>query len=303
MKAQNLIGGFLFLIGTILLLFFTNFGHVDSAIYIGRTFAETMILLIPVLLILVATPYRKKVALVLLLGSSWLVSSTVASIELYHKGSSERVIAHDAVELMDSFSTNKEIPIKQGSPKNVSFVDLMQNYMSRVQNIRNEYSSAVEASGLAEMLTPQNLTRPETLKNSLEEISTLEKIIPTYESRLINELNTIEMQLSERQDKESIDALNGFQKTKGDGVRLLKMYYQNQGDIIRTMRKIISLAIELKGKLRLQDKQLLFEDQESLDLYNDYLQQLTKFSEDEEKISLYQQHQIESRTDRLKELK
>jgi len=303
MKAQNRTGGFLLLIGTILLLFFTNFSHVDSAIYLGRTFADTVILLIPVLLILVATPYRKKVALVLLLGSSWLVSSTVASIELYRKGSSERVIAHDAVELMDSFSTNKEIPIKQGSPKNVSFIDLMQNYMSRVQSIRNEYSRAVEASGLAEMLTPQNLTRPEILKNSLEEISTLEKIIPTYESRLINELNTIEMQLSERQDKESIDALNGFQKSKGDGVRLLKMYYQNQGDIIRTMGKIISLAIELKGKLRLQDKQLLFEDQESLGLYNSYLQQLTKLSEDEEKISLYQQHQIESRTDRLKELK
>jgi hypothetical protein len=204
---------------------------------------------------------------------------------------------------MDSFSSNKVIPIKQNSPKNLSLIDMTQNYISRVQSIRNEYSRAIEAAGLADMLTPQNLTRPEALKNSLEEISTLEKIIPTYESRLIKELKTYEMQLSERQDKKSIDALNGFQKSKDDGVRLLKMYYQNQGDIIRTMGKIINLAIELKGKLRLQDKQLLFEDQESLDLYNSYLQQLTKFSEDEEKISLYQQHQIESRTDRLKELK
>jgi hypothetical protein len=225
------------------------------------------------------------------------------SIELYHKGSSERVLAHDFVGLMDSFSSNKVIPIKQNSPKNLSLIDMTQNYISRVQSIRNEYSRAIEAAGLADMLTPQNLTRPEALKNSLEEISTLEKIIPTYESRLIKELKTYEMQLSERQDKKSIDALNGFQKSKDDGVRLLKMYYQNQGDIIRTMGKIINLAIELKGKLRLQDKQLLFEDQESLDLYNSYLQQLTKFSEDEEKISLYQQHQIESRTDRLKELK
>ncbi len=303
MKGQNITGGVLFLIGTIFLLFFTNFGYGDTAIYFGRATAQTMFFLLIILVVLAATPYRKKVALALVVGSIWLVSSTFLSIELYRKGSSERAIAHDAVELMDSFSTNKEIPIKQGSPKNVSFINLMQNYMSRVQSIRNEYSSAVEASGLAEMLAPQNLTRPETLKNSLEEISTLEKIIPTYESRLINELNTIEMQLSERQDKESIDALNGFQKSKGDGVRLLKMYYQNQGDIIRTMGKILSLAIELKGKLRLQDKQLLFEDQESLDLYNSYLQQLTKFSEEEEKISLYQQHQIESRTDRLKELK
>jgi hypothetical protein len=303
MKAQNITGGFLFLIGTISLLFFTNFGHVDSAIYLGRTFADTIILLIPVLLILVATPYRKKVALVLLLGSSWLISSTVASIELYRKGSSERVIVHDFEGLVDAFSNNKEIPIKQNSPQNLSFIDLMQNYMSRGQSIRNEYSRAIEAAGLADMLTPQNLTNPETLKNSLEVISTLEKMIPTYESRLINELNTIEMQLSERQDKESIDALNGFQKSKGDGVRLLKMYYQNQGDIIRTMGKIISLAIELKGKLQLQDKQLLFEDQKSLDLYNSYLQQLTKFSKEEEEISLYQQQQFKSKTDKLKELK
>jgi hypothetical protein len=73
--------------------------------------------------------------------------------------------------------------------------DLTQNYISRVQRIRNEYSRAIEAAGLADMLTPQNLTRPEALKNSLEEISTLEKIIPTYESRLINELKTYEIQL------------------------------------------------------------------------------------------------------------
>jgi len=54
------------------------------------------------------------------------------------------------------------------------------------------------------------------------------------------------------------------------------------------------LAIDKSGKLQLQDGKLLFEDQESLDLFNSLLARLSSLSQQEEDVVNYSQQHIES---------
>jgi len=303
MKKQNSLGTVLFFIGCSLIVGFTEYSHSSSAAYFGKTVAHTAVFSLLILIVLLVTPYRKKIAIGVVIGSIWFASSIYSSVALYKLGAESKELAKDAVQLIDSFTENEKIRHStNNSDGQFTFIQLMQNYMVNIQGISQAYATELNDANLVGILSPDNLVKGKNLKISKDKLSALLSNTPKYEEQLLEELLNFEEMLSARKDKDSVDALNGFQKTKEDGILLLKAYYKNQINIISVVNEIVNQADRLLGKLSVKNGQLIFPTQEELNRYNQSLEKINKLSEDEQKIIEYQQGKIKASTEELRKL-
>jgi hypothetical protein len=236
----------------------------------------------------------KKTALILVIGIVWLGSTGTISFDLYKKGVKEREAGRATIELLDSLSSGKEISQTEDRSSTETVVDLMKSYMSRVQKIHFEFSNEINAAGLGDMLAPENLTNIQIAKQSLAKVTNLEKSVPKFESKLLEELSRVELELSQSKDDTSQEAYKGFLKNKNDGIMQSKKYCQIEKNILNTISNILALAIDRSGKLHLQNSKLLFDDQASLDLDNNLLARLSSLSEQEEGVLKYSQQRREN---------
>ncbi len=293
MKTQNIIGVILILLGTVILWLFTAFGFGDFAVYVGEATGSSMVFVLILLLFLAITPLRKKTSLILVIGIVWFGSTAVISFDLYKKVK-EREAGRATLELFDTFSSGKKISRTAGNSNTEPFVEMIKNYLSRVQKIRLEYANEVNAAGLENALAPENLTNIQIAKQSLAKVTNLEKSVSKLESKLLEELNRIELELSQSKDNNSQEAYKGFLKSKNDGIMQAKKLCEIERNMLNTIASLLSLAIEKSGKIQLQDGKLLFEDQESLDLYNNLLAKLSSLSQQEKDVANYSQQHIEN---------
>ena len=132
MKSQKIIGAILILCGTAILLVFTEeFGSGNFAGYAGQAFGQSTIIILILLLLIAATPLRKKTALIFVIGIVWFGSTGTISFDLYKKGVKERETGRAVIELLDSFSSGKEISQTEDRSSTETVVDLMKNCPSR----------------------------------------------------------------------------------------------------------------------------------------------------------------------------
>jgi hypothetical protein len=226
MKIQNITGAVLILCGLALLWFFTGYGFGNFAAYTGEALGQSMVIVLVLLLLLAVTPLRKKVSLLLVVGVVWFGSVGLMSFDLYQKGTAERKTARATVELLDSFSTGKEITHNKEASSSDTVEDWMKGYMSRVQKIHSEFSNEISSSGLGEMLLPDNLVNPKIARQARSKVAQLEQAVTDYEFRVLKELDIAEETLSKRRDGASREAYQGFMKTKHSGVQNAKRYFE-----------------------------------------------------------------------------
>jgi hypothetical protein len=294
MKTQNIIGAILIVFGTVILWLFTEFGFGDFAAYAGIAIADSMVFILVLLLFLAITPLRKKTALILVIGIVWFGSTAILSFDLYRNGVKEREAGHAILKLSDTFSSGKEISQTADNSNTEPLVEMMKNYLFRVQKIRLEFSNEVNAAGLENALAPENLTNIQITKQSLAKVTNLETSVSKLESKLLEELGRIELELSQSKDNNSQEAYKGFLKSKNDGIMQAKKLCEVERNMLNTIASLLSLAIEKSDKIQLQDGKLLFEEQESLDLYNSLLEKLSSLSQQEEDVVNYSQQHIEN---------
>jgi len=106
---QNVVGAALFMFGTILLWYANEYGFGNFAAFLGSVVGQTSIFLLITLLILAATPLRKKVTILFLFGLIWFASAGYKSLELYEIGVEERELASSAAGLYKNFLSGKKI--------------------------------------------------------------------------------------------------------------------------------------------------------------------------------------------------
>lgn len=292
-KYQNIIGVVLVFFGSILLWYFTTYGYGNYAAYLGQAAGRSAVFLLIALLLLAITPLRKMTSIILVAGIVWLGSVATLSHDLYKKGVSERESGRAIIGLLDSISNGEDISSESSATTNESVESWMKDYMGKVQSIHIELSNEIAAADLASMLAPENLVNIETTNQSRSIIINLDSSVAGYEQKLIEELNNAEKIIASRKDGASQAAHKGFLETKEHGIQLTKEYFDIERNIIGAIGDILDLSIKNHEKLHLQDGQLLFEDQETLDLYNSKVMRITSLSEQEEKLIMEQQQRID----------
>ncbi len=299
MKSQNIIGAILILSGIVLLGFLSKYGFGNFAVYFGRALGQCLVFSLILLILVFISGQRKKVALLLVLGIGWIFSAGILSFELFDNGKTERKLAQETIDILDTISVGEKINYENTPQIKESVQSWMRGYMSRVQKIHSEFFNEINSSGLNEMLLPENLTNAETTEFARERVTILVTSITNYESRILEELYSAEDNLSKRTDRQGKEVYQGFMETKQSGIENTKNFYGIEKNIVITVGNILDLSLELTGKLHLQDGRLMFEEKNSLELYNSYLSKLSMLSEQESKILNKQQQKINATKNKL----
>lgn len=300
MTTQDKLGFTLFLLGSGLLLFLGVISSGNVSYHLPQVLGQALGFALGALLILSLTPYRKRISLAVVIGTALLLSSGKFTYEQYEIYSEEKALARNMIGLADALTDHKQIAMRGGTPKSLSLSDVVQNYFSRMQRIQSEYIAAVERAQLGDMLAPENLVDPGVARQSMRRLTSLQRALPEFEDRTIREIDLLEKTLSGRKDGQSVAFLNGFRKTKGDGIHLVRAYFKNQQEISSVVEEILRSAIDVKGEIVSRNGQLLFSDEGQVDKYNGYLERLRQLTQEEERIQELQVREFGSRMDKLR---
>jgi 4-amino-4-deoxy-L-arabinose transferase-like glycosyltransferase len=294
MKIQKIIGTVLFLCGIAVLWHFTESRFGDFA---GRAGAATGQSLVILLLFLAVTSQstKRKIAPILVIGIVWFGS---VSYDLFKQAIDDNA---EMLELVDAFSSSKKIlpPVEREYHAGI-VVGFMRRYFSRVQEIQGGFANEFQNAGIANMLTPENLSNTEIAKQSLAKITTLEKIIPETESKILAAYNAIqkalELRIAEHQDNIAQAVYTGLLENKDSQITKTKKYYEIEKNILNTISDILSLVIASKPQVK--NSELLFTDQKSIDTYDSLFERLSTLSKEEENLVNEQKQYLDKQRDR-----
>jgi hypothetical protein len=294
MKIQKIIGIVLTLCGMAILWYFTEsrFGHIE---YHAGTAMGYSFLILLLFLAITSQSTKRKIAPILVIGIVWFGS---VSYDLFKQAVDDNA---EMLELVDAiYNGGKEIlPVDQKSHAGI-VVDLMRNSFFRIQKIQYDFTNELQNANITNMLTPENLSNTETAKQSLAKITTLEKIIPETESTFIATYNAIqkalELRISEHQDTTAQKVYTAFLESKNLGITLLKKHIEIEKNVLNTISDILSLVITNKPDTK--NGQLLFNNQKSLDAYNNLFERLSTLNKEDENLINEQKQYIDTAINR-----
>ena len=236
---------------------------------------------------------RKKIIIILILGAVFLIPIGIEIVGWHGNGAEESMSAREVTEMLDLLSSDKIITQSTAPKDNASFSVFIKYYLSRLQQVNNELVNEINKFGLWDMISPENLTNIQLAKQSREEATELEQHVSDYEKRSLNEYDQLGIELSKRKDRSSQDFYKGYKDMKHYNIQILKQRYEIHKNRISTIGQILDLAISRSGKFHLTDSQLMFEEQETLDLYNSYIKRLTSLDQQEESLARREQQRLE----------
>jgi len=299
MKNQNVTGVLLLILGTILLVFASDYGFRDFAFSFGEVMGSALILTLVVLLIVAVTPYKKKVSLILVLGISWIGATGKMSYEFYVEGTKDRETRSSLVQLIEDFSSGNELSTVPSEPETESILVFFQNYFAKNQSIHTEYTNEVAARKLDTLLSPENLTNAQIAKQSKIKTTSFLNVIANFEKRSLALIDNGEMALSKRKDRDGRAAYRGFQKTKQVGVQATKQFWEIQRGLVTAFGGVLDIAIANEGKLYVQGGQLKFETQELVDRYNELLTRISTLARQQTQLGAQNLQRMEDRKNKL----
>lgn len=299
MKKQHSIGVALLLAASALIYFSASFGFVNWAASMGETLGTTMVVSVVALLLMAATPLRKKTSAMLVIGFIYFAVSGWNASQNYQRGVEQRQTVVRVNSMIDQMQSGEEIDTQENTPGSSLLAAEMQQYLANVQRINSEYLQAAESSGFATALTPETLTNMHAATDSKKKLNELLKVIPVHQKKLLDQMNTFEQKMASSSDPDMQSALAGYQEGKQRGIDQNERYFAIQTGLVESAIGLIDLAISLEDKLLVQDGQLMFPDQQSLDAYNSGLEAVNRFVEAEQRYSEDQQQWMESKQDQL----
>ena len=286
----------MFIAGPVILWFVCEHFFRNYAAYIGQLAGQGLVL--SLLAMIVLTRVRKKISTALIVGVVFLGSSAHIAYQASQDGADQREIANEMVDLYDSVQSGKEISGDTVVRENDSLLESMKKFAARGQQITMEYQNAIADVGTP--ITPENLVNTAATKKARSQLVIIGKDIPSYESRLLANVDDMGEILSKRTDKDSRDYYMGFISTRDIAKQYVRDLYDVQSEMITTMIDMLDFAIAREGKLGVENGQLMFQDQSSVDAYNALFRRIILLSEMEEKIVLDEQKRMAALTSKIK---
>lgn len=297
MKKQNLLGLLLILVSGGVLVASANYGYFNPAAAVGEVFGETLVIALVLLPILMATPLRKKVEVLLAVGLVFFAISGWNIISNYQQRVEAREKVQQQAAVAEKWLSGEEITKPDVTNKNLS--NVMQRYLAEIQRIHAGYLKDIEVSGFAESISPETLIDIAKARALKAKILALLERLTSYQQELLDEMSKFEQEMSQSFDPDMRAALSGFQKTKQQGIDQNTRYFTVQRDLLQGAINLMDLAISLDGALFIQNGQLMFPDQKSLDSYNNGLQELNRLLQSAQQLDAHNQA---LRDQRLQEL-
>lgn len=295
MKKQHIIGLVLILIGAAILVFISEYSSTNLANQVARALGFTTGLVVLALII-----FRKNTSLLLVIGVSWFIAAAWFSLQSYQRVSEDNRQAKQLVELSELYLSGEDVRDVAVNIKLGSIQELMKKSMEKYQAINNEYINAINSSGIDAALSPKNLVNSEMVKRNLVVVDELIKSGISSERKLLEAISTLDKELSLRTDRLGVEAYKGFLESKGQGIQQTNEYFKVQREGMNVYADILKFALANSEKYFEQNGQLMFQDQGALDAYNNLVEKLQLFTQEEARIQRETQQRAQKRIDTLK---
>lgn len=269
MLTQRVIGAALVLLSIALALLVAHQYSVNPAFFAGEALGYALGLSLVVLLVLAATPLRRKTDAALVLGAMCLVA--VAKYSADAKDRYERDRSEALAKVNESVATQSGV-YESSSGEMGLIRQVMDDATKEREKLERELVQAYQES-----VSGGSWLLPEVLadtKRATEMRARLIRLRESLESARIKSrklLDILEAKIASVETPEGTEMLRGFQKSKPASEQTIDTSFAAKMSVVDAATKVIDFALDKPGSFSLQDGRLMFRDQKSLDEYNGLL--------------------------------
>jgi hypothetical protein len=192
--------------------------------------------------------------------------------------------AGEVLDSPDPFHTSETSSVPADEEGSLSYANWLREHRFRFRKLLDEYEHEILSLGLYYMLLPDNLADKQMAKQSRSRIGDFTSTVESYETRMLKELQQSESELSALTDDEGKAAYYAYIEEKEDFIRDVRKYFEIQKGILITTDELLAVAINRLDKLKVENRQLVIQDQETSDQYETLVAQLNDLGEQEERI-------------------
>lgn len=190
-------------------------------------------------------------------------------------------------EAVSDYRAGKAIglePLSWGDPGELEKVTRLS--LKRDADFKARYEAEILKSGVADILSPQNLAADEDLVDTKLAIESAESIVQRFaaDSRkqfeiLENELSTLNISNSSKKA-----FLKGHYDTKSSKIKSNEYYWKLEISIIEHYKKIVTFLEKYKGSWSIKNKNIMFSDEEIYRKYSELIKELNSIYKEQDDL-------------------
>ncbi|WP_310940175.1 hypothetical protein [Clostridium sp. SHJSY1] len=237
-------------------------------------------------------------------------SSLAGTIETFKKEAEMNKAAEaKLVSICNSIAAKKDIS-GETFDKSVygdltPLLQLIKDYGTEINNLSANMTKELSSVDFANILSLDTLSSQEKISDAKKKIDNSLSVFDKYETEynnLVANLNTSvpKIELPKAFKK---DFINGFRDGQVENRDITTKYFKIEKDLLSKTNEILNFMLSAKGNYIIRNNQLLFETDADVNKYNEYIKDIKKLAEDEEKIQNSINDKMQNRLNELNKYK
>jgi len=262
-----------------------------------------------ILLLFLLIKRVKKKAVVLIIAIIYLMvsfSSTSVALDRYVKGTKANKAAIEKFKYMaNAYSVGKEIP-KENFDKSVfgnmtPFLNSMNSYLIKCKQMQTNAEKDMASLDFYNMLSASTLSSPAKINTAKERLAASFKFLDKYEGQakdLINNFNT-EVSTLDLPSSFKTGFSEGYKRSQNEAINMMGNLFEIQREIFTKANITLDFMLSIQGKYKVQGNQIIFYDNDTLNKYNGYIQDIEKLNQAGTKLKASIQDKIKENVTNL----
>jgi len=262
-----------------------------------------------ILLLFLLIKRVKKKAVTLLTAIIYLMvsfSSASVTLDSYARGTKANKAAMEKFkDMATAYSEKKEIP-KENFDKSVygsmtPLLNSFNSYLIKCIQMRNNIDKDIAALNLDNMLSTSTLSSAANINNAKERLAASFNIWDKYEAEVKNIITNFNTEVSTLDMPSSFKTsfFEGYKLSQNESSKMMSNFFKIERDICTRANTILDFMLSIQGKYEVQGNQILFYNNDTLNKYNGYIQDIQKLAEEETKIKTSMQDKLNEKVDDL----
>ncbi|MDS0525503.1 DUF3053 family protein [Clostridium sp. SHJSY1] len=247
-------------------------------------------LIIIVILFSLSTRVFKKKGILLIFSIIYLIGSFSLTV-INFNDLSKTINARDKlISICNDISAGKDISEetynKSEFGKLTPVLDLLKDYRTKSMEFSTNISKDISSMNIDNILSMDTFSSTDKINDAKKKIENLSKIYDKYEIDYSDLMINFQTDVSDLELPNAFKSsfLDGFKNSQLETRNTLGMFFSIERDVFSKFTNLLDFMITMQGNYTIQNNQMLFKTNATLNKYNSYIEEIENLAQKETEI-------------------